>query len=55
MTQPRNLQATATLAPTGLFDTHYMVALTPATAGLGDDPNGEIVRSDTTVSLRRWR
>jgi len=55
MTQPRNLQADATLAPTGLFDTRYTVQLTPASVGLADGPEGEIVRSDTTVSLEAWR
>jgi len=55
MTQPRNLQADATLAPTGLFDHEHTVQLTPATVGLADDPEGKIVRSDTTVALEAWR
>jgi len=55
MTQPRNLKADATLAPTGLFNTRYTVQLTPATAGIADAPEGKIVRSDTTVALEAWR
>jgi len=55
MSQPRNLQATANLRVTELFDTRYSVKLVPATLGVGDDPNGMIVRSDTSHDLREWR